>query len=73
MITSTPAEKISSASFWGDAGAAGGILSIGDDEADVVFPAQLRHQFADRPASGLPHDVSNEQEFHPGTVITGGQ
>jgi hypothetical protein len=55
--------------FGGDARAAGGILTIGDDQADAVLTAEPRRQFADSPASRLPHDVSNEKKFHPATVM----
>ena len=47
-----------------DAGAAGGILAVGDDEIERVLLAQFWKQDFDGLAPGLSHDVTDEENFH---------
>src|SRR5690348_7523662 len=50
--------------FGRDAGAAGGVLPIGDDEIERVFVAEFGQEFLDRAPAGVPHDIANEEQFH---------
>ena len=54
VMTSTPAEKISAGDFRGDAGAAGGVLAVGDDEIERVLFAQFGQKVFDRVRPGWP-------------------
>jgi hypothetical protein len=47
-----------------DAGAAGGVFAIGDDEVERVLLAQFRQKNFDGSASGFAHDVADEKHFH---------
>src|SRR5579859_2931204 len=50
--------------FGRDAGAAGGVFTIGNDEIERVFFAEFGQEFLDRAPAGLPHDIANEEQFH---------
>ena len=54
--------------FGRDAGAARGVLSVGDNEIQAMLVAQLGQEFRDRAPARLPHDVADEEQFHPATV-----
>ena len=47
-----------------DAGTAGGIFPVGDDQIEIVCAPQLRHQLLDRAPPRFAHDVADEQNFH---------
>ena len=50
--------------FGCDAVAAGRILAIGNDEIERVLFTQLGQERFDGPASGLAHDIADEEDFH---------
>lgn len=54
----------------GNARAAGGIFSIGDNEIQCVPVAKFREQFLDRAPPWLPHDIANEKKFHAVRLIS---
>ena len=56
--------------FGGDAGAAGGVLAVGDDEIERVLFAEFRQKGFDRIASRLTDDVADEEQFHAGILTT---
>jgi len=47
-----------------DAGAAGGIFAVGDDEMKAVPLAQHRHELRHRLPARRADDVSDEKNFH---------
>ena len=40
------------------------VFAVGDDEVDVPFLPQTRHQGGHRPSPGFADDVANEQDPH---------
>ena len=55
---------------WRDAVAAGGVLTVGDDEIQPVLLAQLRQQQFDRPASWFAYYVADEKNLHADRLTT---
>ena len=51
-------------SFRRDAGAAGGVLAIGDDDIERVTTPQDRHQFGHGLTSGRADHIADEEDFH---------
>jgi hypothetical protein len=47
-----------------DAGSAGGILAVGNDEVHTVLLAQFWQEFFDGAPAGLADDVSDEEQLH---------
>ncbi len=48
-----------------DAGAARGVLAVGDHEVGVVMRGERPHVPADQIAAGATDDVADEEQFHP--------
>ena len=55
--------------FGSDPGAAGRILTVGDDEIEAKFLAELGQKTFDRPASRPPYYVADEQNLHAERLI----
>lgn len=53
-----------------EAGAARGVLAIGDDKVQPMLFAQGREKRLDGAPTGSAHDVTNEKQVHAGSVIT---
>ena len=53
-----------------DAGTAGRIFAVGDDEIERVLFAEFGQEFRNRAPSGLADDVTNEEQFHGLSLIT---
>jgi hypothetical protein len=51
-----------------DAGAAGGVLAIGNDRVEVEASAQLWDQLLNRFAARLAHDIADKKNVHRGQV-----
>jgi hypothetical protein len=50
--------------FAGDAGPAGGVFAVGDDEIESVLLAEFGEEFLDRAPARLPYDIANEKKVH---------
>ncbi len=50
--------------FGRDAGAAGGVFTVGNDEIERMCFTESGQEFLDRAPAGLPHDIANEEQFH---------
>lgn len=50
--------------FGRDAGAASGVLAIGNYEVQRVLGAESGQEFLDRAAPGMANDVTDEEQFH---------
>jgi hypothetical protein len=55
--------------FGCDAGAAGGVFAVGDDEVEPEFLPQFWEQFRNRAPARLSHNVADEENFH-GKILT---
>jgi hypothetical protein len=56
--------------FGRDAGAAGGVFAVGDDEVERVLLAEFGNKFCNRAPARLSHDVADEKQFHGENLTT---